>query len=417
MLKTFESLKPFLHPTKVYTDNFLFKLHYRFTFIILLIATVLVTSRQYIGEHIKCISGSIPEHIINTFCFFTTTFTVVRHFNNTALDSGAIFQPGIGPYHFEEEPIKRHAYYQWVPFVLFGQALCFLVPHFCWKKWEGGRVKQLVLGFKMAGLSRYIHQKLKFGETEIPSMEDTEQRVQDIRREIKYRMRLNSQWGIHLMMAEWMNLFNIVLQIWWTDVFLSGQFYSLGFKVLSENWNNKMDILDVVFPKVTKCHFNKFGPSGSMQVHDTLCVMALNIINEKIYTILWFWFAFILMMSILAVTWRFVTLMMYKSEWFSEKAFRSTKAGRHVNKRDLDTVIYECNFSNWMFLYFLASNLSDFLFNKIIKNLAAEFSEFHPNPAYDNQQNLRLVSEKPGISSIDTVDGAPLLKGEGSKTD
>lgn len=34
--------------------------------------------RQYIGEHIRCITGgSIPEHVINTFCFFTTTFTVV----------------------------------------------------------------------------------------------------------------------------------------------------------------------------------------------------------------------------------------------------------------------------------------------------------------------------------------------------
>lgn len=34
--------------------------------------------RQYIGDHIKCIfDGKIPEAVINSFCFFTPTFTVV----------------------------------------------------------------------------------------------------------------------------------------------------------------------------------------------------------------------------------------------------------------------------------------------------------------------------------------------------
>lgn len=406
MLKTFSAIKPFIHPTKATIDNFLFKLHYRYTFIILLIGTILVTSRQYIGEHIKCISGTIDDHVVNTFCFIQTTFTVVRHFNNTALETGALFQPGIGPYHSEDEPIKRHAYYQWVPFILFGQALCFLGPHFTWKHWEGGRVKDLVIGFKMAGLSRYIHQKLKFGKVEIPTIEETELRVMDIRREIKYRMRLNTWWGIHLMLAEWMNLLNIVFQIWWTNVFLGGQFYSLGPKLLSENWDNKMDILDVIFPKVTKCHFNKFGASGSIQRHDILCVMALNIINEKIYSILWFWFAFLLLMSILAVSWRMVTLIMYKNKKFSKYVFRFTKSGRLFNEVHLYTVIEKCNFSNWMFLYFLASNLQEYFFKKVVENLAAELSE-------SERRGTRSVEQKPGYS-LDSVD-SPLLEKGGVK--
>ena len=46
----------------------------------------------------------------------------------------------------------------------------------------------------------------------------------------------------------------------------------------------------VVFPKVTKCTFHKYGPSGSIQTHDGLCVLPLNIINEKIYVFMWLWF-------------------------------------------------------------------------------------------------------------------------------
>lgn len=61
-------------------DNVVCKLHYRVTFLLLLACTVLVTSRQYIGEHIKCILGqgpAVPPHVLETFCFFTSTYTAV----------------------------------------------------------------------------------------------------------------------------------------------------------------------------------------------------------------------------------------------------------------------------------------------------------------------------------------------------
>lgn len=80
MLSTFSAIKGNfkLKPQEYTIDNWVFKLHYRGTALILLIATVLVTSRQYIGEHIRCINDKgVPENVMNTYCFFTTTFTVV----------------------------------------------------------------------------------------------------------------------------------------------------------------------------------------------------------------------------------------------------------------------------------------------------------------------------------------------------
>ena len=44
-----------------------------------------------------------------------------------------------------------------------------------------------------------------------------------------------------------------------------------------------------VFPKLTKCTFHKYGPSGTIEIKDGLCVLPLNILNEKIYILLWFW--------------------------------------------------------------------------------------------------------------------------------
>ena len=41
---------------------------------------------------------------------------------------------------------------------------------------------------------------------------------------------------------------------------------------------------------MTKCTFHKFGGSGTIQVVDAMCVLAMNILSEKIYIFLWFWF-------------------------------------------------------------------------------------------------------------------------------
>lgn len=52
-----------------------------------------------------------------------------------------------------------------------------------------------------------------------------------------------------------------------------------------------------IFPRMTKCTFHKYGASGSLQKHDALCVLALNILNEKIYIFLWFWLIVLAVMS------------------------------------------------------------------------------------------------------------------------
>jgi innexin len=79
----------------------------------------------------------------------------VRHLNETMLKHQAIPHPGIGPIMPNDE-IRHHAYYQWVPFVLFAQAICFYLPHLFWRAWEGGKIKSLVIGLQVILLSKHL---------------------------------------------------------------------------------------------------------------------------------------------------------------------------------------------------------------------------------------------------------------------
>ena len=67
------------------------------------------------------------------------------------------------------------------------------------------------------------------------------------------------------------------------------QYYSTPYR---DRQNPEMAIRNpmcAVFPTVTSCDIPNVGAAGGEQIHNGLCVLTQNIINEKIYLVLWFW--------------------------------------------------------------------------------------------------------------------------------
>lgn len=85
---------------------------------------------------------------------------------------------------------------------------------------------------------------------------------------------------------------------------MGGEFYSYGLKVLGYSQmaeKPQYDPMEIIFPRLTKCTFQKYGSSGTIEILDTLCILPLNIINEKIYLFLWFWLIILVILSSLAL--------------------------------------------------------------------------------------------------------------------
>jgi len=77
-------------------------------------------------------------------------------------------------------------------------------------------------------------------------------------------------------LVEAVYVLNILGNIYLMDLFLGGEFRTYGLQVASimqEDPEDRRDPMARVFPRVTKCTFKKFGPSGSLQTHDSLCVL------------------------------------------------------------------------------------------------------------------------------------------------
>ena len=91
------------------------------------------------------------------------------------------------------------------------------------------------------------------------------------------------------------------------DIVLANQFLSLGPNLLSLEMLS--EALNVVFPKVVKCSMSYHGVSGNIENNSGMCTLPINIINEKIYLVLWLWFTFLACISAISLVYQSILLL------------------------------------------------------------------------------------------------------------
>ncbi|CAG9858463.1 unnamed protein product [Phyllotreta striolata] len=350
MFDVFGSVKGLLKIDQVCIDNNIFRLHYKATVVILVAFSLLVTSRQYIGDPIDCIVDEIPLNVMDTYCWIYSTFTIPDRL--TGHVGKDMIQPGVASHVDGKDTVKYHKYYQWVCFVLFFQAMLFYVPRYLWKTWEGGRIKMLVLDLNCPIVSE-------------DCKKDRKQLLIDY---FTSNLHMQNFYAFRFFICEVLNFVNVIGQIFFMDFFLDGEFSTYGSDVLKFTEmepEHRVDPMAKVFPKVTKCTFNKYGPSGSVQRFDGLCVLPLNIVNEKIYVFLWFWFIILTVLTGISLLYRCAVIVGPKIRLYLLRAKCRIAPSDHI-----ETISNKCEIGDWFVLYQLGKNIDPLIFKEVISDLA-----------------------------------------------
>ncbi|XP_017786663.1 PREDICTED: innexin inx3 [Nicrophorus vespilloides] len=333
---------------KAVIDNMVFRAHYRITSAILFCCCIIVTANNLIGDPIMCINeGSIPGHVINTYCWITYTFTLPHEQGKRV--GTHVAHPGLGN---DNQDKVYHSYYQWVPFVLFLQGILFYIPHWIWKIWEEDKIRKISDGMR---------------GTIIGNKAERAPRISRLVQYIMESMHLHNTYAFIYFLCEGLNFINVLLNIFMTDKFLGGAFLDYGTDVIrfmNMDQENRTDPMVAVFPRVTKCTFHKFGASGSIQKHDALCVLALNILNEKIFVFLWFWFIILAVISGLALVYSLAVVMLPSTrETIMKRRFRfGTPNG-------VDAIIRKTQVGDFFLLHLLGQNMNLMVFGEILEEL------------------------------------------------
>ncbi|VEN52273.1 unnamed protein product [Callosobruchus maculatus] len=230
--------------------------------------------------------------------------------------------------------------------------MLFYVPRYLWKTWEGGRIKMLVTDLNYPIVSE-------------DCKADRKRLLVDY---FTTNLHMQNFYAFRFFICEVLNFINVVGQIFFMDYFLDGEFSTYGSEVLKFTEmepEEREDPMARVFPKVTKCTFHKYGPSGSVQKFDGLCVLPLNIVNEKIYVFLWFWFIFLSVLSGISLIYRCCVIVGPKMRLYLLRA-----KCRIASSDQVETIANKCEVGDWFVLYQLGKNIDPLIFKEVMSDLA-----------------------------------------------
>ncbi|CAF0968686.1 unnamed protein product [Adineta steineri] len=286
-------------------DDFYDRLSRRYSVILLVIFTILVSSKQYVGEPIACFC---PAHFTGTHVEYTNNICWISNTYFVSFDRLLPKYPDPKTEHFIY-------FYQYVPFILMIQAILFYVPSIIWSTLNsksGYDLGMLVTQARMIDtytadiravsvrhLARYIDRTLEYHK----------------QKRLEYMNQLQSvkcssfftfcMYNNHITMRDnhlmWSFLFTKILylinafgQLYLLNFFLGNNYHMYGFAVIhalftgnNENWT-----ITPRFPRVTWCNFAVRNMADNIHTYTVQCSLPINLFNEKIFLLIWFWLYF-----------------------------------------------------------------------------------------------------------------------------
>lgn len=120
-----------------------------------------------------------------------------------------------------------------------------------------------------------------------------------------------------------------------------------------------------VFPTITQCTFHEYGASGSLENYEGLCILTENVVNERIYICLWFWFYVLAIISGIVVLYRIALLA---SPALRLYMFR-TSCLMNLSE-DVELVHEQLQIGDWLLLHSLWKNMNPEMYTLLISRIA-----------------------------------------------
>uniref|UniRef100_A0A336MPK5 Innexin n=1 Tax=Culicoides sonorensis TaxID=179676 RepID=A0A336MPK5_CULSO len=290
MLNSLKPIKVYLVRRNLNTTNWPFKLLCRLNVGILLFFVALMTLNQFFGSPIDCGSdvGSIRKDSIESYCWVMGLY-VQKGFTGIVTNKTASIGYITGPLTGERIYLR---YYQWLILVYFGLAASFSFPSVLWKIWENGRVKQLCDGL------------------DVPLFEKnwtTERRAEIVGYFVWSGIRSTHMlYALKYFICQVILFIVSIINIWFIEIIFSGfwtKYYHAVAALYPFDYDTYVEQTAKIFPRMAKCEFINYGASGSLQKLDALCLLPLNMVNEKIFTFLFFWLLLMVIVATLSLIW------------------------------------------------------------------------------------------------------------------
>ena len=270
----------------------------------------------------------------------------------------------------------RTMYYQWVVFALVMSAILFRLPAWIWSMLEGG----VMASFYNSNKSLDV---LREDEDTLRHLAEKEARV--------FR-KLQGKWTtktyyLKFLVCQCLALLVLILNFYGTNQFLDKKFALYGYNVVEYHMEpgELVDPMCNTFPTRVSCTYTYMGTGGKDSDVNGKCLLTQNIINEKIYLALWFWFVAMFAIMISQLIWEvcFLTLplvdlilelILPSSSGICSKYLRQFLIGQLTGTRfltrNMTAYLQNRSFGDVFILYQLGKNTHPNFFYEMLNELA-----------------------------------------------
>lgn len=338
-------------------DNWTFKLFYQWSTTMLVGFSILISCNQYFGDPIQCdLPGDgVNEKVLKQYCWMYSSFNIPSDFEGNCARQRQSDHP------------MYNSYYQWVSIFLVFQAILFYIPRVIWLMLEGGLMKFLGKG------------------TTGRIIEDGDDKRDKMLRVFRDNLQNKyNRYAFIFFACEVLNLIVVISQFLITNIFLEYQFTWYGPTVwryynLPAEESAMAQIKNPmceVFPRVASCTYWRYGSGGGQTQLQALCILSLNIVIDKVYLILWYWYLLVTLLGAIRVLCRVVQILSPHMRYWLMKLKMHRYFKNKENTVGIKSYIHHCTIGDWFVLYQMSKNLNrkffyDFLIqlSKDVKNL------------------------------------------------
>jgi hypothetical protein len=293
-------------------------------------------------------------------------------------------------------------YYQWVPLILVFMAFMFKSPHIMWHLLN---TKSGINLSKINELTDSVH---------VGKPDDREESLKHIAKYVDRWLRQNRNYHRNIMVKVRQRVSNVfifcfarrdgyfltgfylfikllyctncVAQFFILDSFLAMDFGGYGFEILTYFRDHGEWKETPRFPRVTLCDF-KIRQFENIQTFTVQCVLPINLFNEKIFALIWFW---MFLLSILTfynlASWLFYLLFRHNKELFVRKYLRAVNEiqsgfDKKLSRRFANDYLRE---DGCFLMRIVGKNSTDIILSDLIRLLWCMFKE---KPFY-NRNNI-----------------------------
>ncbi|KAE9546778.1 hypothetical protein FO519_010010 [Halicephalobus sp. NKZ332] len=321
MLRIPDIFTPFRRLRKDPLDDWVDRLSSTWSVYILIFCFAVATSHLYIGSPIECVP---PANSPSSWVKYYSEYCFIQSFTRIPEN-----------YDYEGSMQTTISFYAWVPYVLFVQAVICFLPKFLWDGTSSrfgvdlkSILKEAKIVNKMTGdgrerraneLATYIFAYLEF--------------IYE-----NHKMRFTSPTAFFYILKKWLYFFGALFQFYLMALFIGEGQYDWGFGSLDSIINNPPHSFSILFPRVTFCRV-PIKEHGQDKDRIFTCVMGMNVVFEKIYTFLYFWVLFVMVMSFCSAVHATSIFMLPVFRYFTVERYLK-KSGVSPSRKKLLNFLY-----------------------------------------------------------------------------